>query len=182
MIAALLRTRRSVAALEFGLLAPTFVMAFAGVVDIGFVLYRWSELEQSLALGTNYALMNKTNVNASNGQALADSIATMVATSNPDMNGNATIVVNNGPTATVTSGGTPSNSGTATNANSYYCLTGSPGSWSWGTAYTTNTHACTDGSQAGQFVTITMSYTYTPFFNYGFINGAMSDGAAIQAN
>jgi len=182
MIAALLRTRRSVAALEFALLAPTFVMVFAGVTDIGFVLYRWSELEQSLALGANYVLMNKTQVNASDGQTLANHVATIVSTSNPDMSANATVVVNNGPTATVTNGGTPSSSGTAANASSYYCLTGAPGSWAWGTAYTDNTHTCTDNSQSGQFVTITISYTYTPFFNYGFVNSAMSDGAVIQAN
>jgi Flp pilus assembly protein TadG len=182
MIAALLRSRRTVAALEFALLAPTFVMAFAGVVDIGFILYRWAELEQSLALTANYALMNKALVTPSGGATLADNLATMAATSNPDMSANSTVVVNNGPTATVTSGGTPSNSGTAANAGSYYCLTGSPGSWSWGTAYSSNSTGCTGGSQAGQFVTITVSYTYTPFFNYGFVNGAMSDGAVIQAN
>jgi Flp pilus assembly protein TadG len=182
MIGHLLRTRRSVAALEFALLAPTFVMAFAGVADIGFILYRWSELEQSLALGANYALMNNTQVNPSNGQTLADNIATMVATSNPDMSGSSTVVVNNGPTATVTNAGSPSNSGTASNASSYYCITGSPSSWTWGTGYSNNSQTCTGGGQAGQFVTITVSYTYTPFFNYGFVNGAMSDGAVVQVN
>ena len=178
----LLRQRRSVAALEFALLAPTFVMAFAGVADIGFALYRWSELEQSLALGSNYALMNKTKVNSSNGQTLADNIATMVATSNSDMTASSTVIVNNGPTATVTNAGTPANSGTASNANSYYCLIGSPASWTWGTGYSSNTQSCSGGTQAGQFVTLTVSYTYTPFFNYGFINGAMTDGAVVQVN
>ena len=184
MIAALLRDRRCVAALEFGLLAPTFVMVFAGVVDLGNALYTWSKLEQALALGANYAIMNKADVNSTGGQALGDSIATMVATSNPGPGANATVVVNDGPTATVTSGGTPVNTGTAANANSYYCLTGAPTSWTWGTAYANNTTACTDGSQPGQFVTITVSYNFTPFFlSYGFVtNGLITDGTVVQAN
>jgi Flp pilus assembly protein TadG len=184
VIAGLLRDRRCVAALEFGLLAPTFVMGFAGVVDLGNALYTWSKLEQALALGANYAIMNKGKVNATNGQALADSIATIVATSNPGTGANSTVVVNDGPTATVTNGGTPVNTGTAANASSYYCLTGAPTSWTWGTAYTNNSTACADGSQPGQFVTITVSYSFTPFFaSYGFVtNGRMTDGAVVQAN
>ena len=180
---ALLRSRRGIAALEFGLLAPTFVMVFAGVADLGNALYTWSKLEQALALGANYALMNKTLVNSS-GQSLADNIATIVATSNPGTGANSTVVINNGPTAVVTAGGTPVNSGTAANADKYYCLTGTPANWTWGTAYTDSSTQCTDGSQSGQFVTITVSYNYTPFFiSYGFVrNGLMTAGAVVQAN
>ncbi len=180
----LLRSRRGVAALEFALLAPTFVMVFAGVADLGNALYTWSKLEQALALGANYALMNKALVNSTNGQTLADNIATIVATSNPGTGANSTVVINNGPTATVTAGGTPANSGTAVNADKYYCLTGAPTSWTWGTAYTDSTTTCTDTSQSGQFVTITVSYNFTPFFiSYGFVkNGLMTAGAAVQAN
>jgi Flp pilus assembly protein TadG len=183
MMLGLFRSRRSVAALEFGLLAPTFVMAFAGVVDIGNALYTWSKLEQALALGANFAVMNTANVTA-NTQTLANNIATIVATSNPGTGANATVVVNNGTTATVTNGGTPSDSGTASNATSYYCLTGSPTSWTWGTAYTNNSQTCADNSQAGQFVTITVSYNFTPFFiSYGFVtSGLMTDGAVVQTN
>ena len=181
---ALLRSCRGVAALEFGLLAPTFVMVFAGVADLGNALYTWSKLEQALALGANYALMNKAQVNSTNGQSLADNIATIVATSNPGTGANSTVVVNNGPTAVVTTGGTPANSGTAANADKYYCLTGTPTNWTWGTSYTDSTTQCTDGSQSGQFVTITVSYNYTPFFvSYGFVrSGLMTAGAVVQAN
>jgi Flp pilus assembly protein TadG len=187
VIAGLLRDRRCVAALEFGLLAPTFVMGFAGVVDLGNALYTWSKLEQALALGANYAIMNKAKVNVTSGSTvyqLADNIATIVATSNPGTAASSTVVVNDGPTSTVANGGTPSHSGTTANASSYYCLTGAPTSWTWGTAYANNATACADGSQPGQFVTITVSYSFTPFFaSYGFVtNGQMTDGAAVQAN
>ena len=181
---ALLRARRCVAALEFGLLAPTFVMIFAGVADLGNALYTWSKLEQALALGSNYALMNQGQVNSTNGPALADNIAIIVATSNPGTAANSAVVVNNGPTATVTNGGTPVDGGTAANANKYYCLTGSPTSWTWGTGYNDTTTQCTDGSHSGQFVTISVSYNFTPFFiSYGFVqNGLMTAGAVVQAN
>lgn len=62
MIVGLLRARRSVAALEFGVIAPVLIMAFAGVVDLGNALYTWSKLEQALALGANYALMKKVGL------------------------------------------------------------------------------------------------------------------------
>ena len=181
---ALLRARRCVAALEFALLAPIFVMIFAGVADLGNALYTWSKLEEALALGANYALMNQAQINSTNGKALANTIATIVATSNPGTAANSTVVVNNGPAAAVTGGGTPADSGTAANADKYYCLTGSPTSWNWGTAYTDSTTQCTDGSQSGQFVTITVSYNFTPFFiSYGFVrNGLMTAGTAVQAN
>jgi len=190
MILALLRTRRCVAALEFALLSPVFVLVFAAVVDLGNALYTWSKLEQALALGANYALINTASVTASDqtNQTLANSIATMVATSNPGHGADATVVVNNGTTATVTGtasgAGSPSDSGTASNAQSYYCLTGSPANWAWGTGYANNTTACTDGSQPGQFVTIAVSYTFTPFFlAYHFItNNTMTDGAVVQTN
>lgn len=184
MLALLLRSRRCVAALEFGLLAPTFVMIFAGVADLGNALYTWAKLEQALALGANYALMNKAQVNSTNGQTLADNIATIVATSNPGTGANSKVVINNGPTAAVTAGGTPANSGTAANADKYYCLTGAPPSWTWGTAYTDSTTSCADSSQSGQFVTITVSYNFTPFFvSYGFVkSGLMTAGSAVQTN
>ena len=61
------RRNSGIAALEFALIAPAFVVAFAGVVDIGNALYTWMRLEAALAAGTNYALTNATQVNSTNG-------------------------------------------------------------------------------------------------------------------
>ncbi len=63
-----------------------------------------------------------------------------------------------------------------------YCPTGSPPSWSWGSAYGPAGTACTGGGTSGKFVTVTASYNFTPFFaSYAFVtNGAMTAGAVVQ--
>jgi Flp pilus assembly protein TadG len=178
----LARECRCIAALEFALLAPVFVMVFAGVVDIGNALYTWSRLESALAVGANYALVNAGKVNSSNGAALASTIATLVSTSNAGTAADVTVVVDNGPTTVITNG-TPVASGTAANANSCYCPTGSPpSSWAWGSVVTCGNTCAGSSTTAGKFVTITASYNFTAFFaSYGFVsNGAMSSGAAVQ--
>jgi Flp pilus assembly protein TadG len=91
-----------VAALEFALLAPTFIMVFAGVVDIGGALYTWSRLEAALAVGANYAQVNNGQVNSTNGATLAHKIATLASTSNAGVPATVTVVVDNGPSETAT--------------------------------------------------------------------------------
>lgn len=184
----LFRDSRCVAAVEFALISPTLIMAFAGTVDLGNAIYTRSKLEQALSVGANYALKNAGQVNATNGATLASTLALLVSKSNCPTAGcpsggeaNSTITINNGPAVTRTSG-TSNAGGTAINADSCYCPTGSPGSWTWGSAVTCN-NACNVGvSTAGKFVTISVSYTFTPFFtSYGFVsNGAMTVSGAIQ--
>jgi Flp pilus assembly protein TadG len=179
-----------VAALEFALLAPTFIMVFAGVVDIGGALYTWSRLEAALAVGANYAQVNNGQVNSTNGATLAHKIATLASTSNAGVPATVTVVVDNGPSETATpvhhSDGTYTVTytpdGTAANANNCYCPTGSPASWTWGSTVTCGNTCTGTSNTAGKFVTITASYNYTPFFaSYGFVtNGAMASGAAVQ--
>jgi Flp pilus assembly protein TadG len=167
------RRQSGIAALEFGLLAPVFLIVLAGTVDIGSALYTRISLEAAIAAGADYALVHAGMVTSASGQALASNIATMVTTAG-------VVVVNNGPTVTITNGA-PSSSGTATNANSCYCPTGLPTSWAWGSAVTCG-NACTGGGLAGKFVTVTASYNFTPlFFSYGFVqNGTISAGAMVQ--
>lgn len=168
------------AAVEFGLLAPVFVILFAGVIDIGSALYTQVRLEAAIAAGTNYALVHMGNVSSANGASLASSIATVVTTSNGGSAADGTVVVNNGPTVTVTAGARAS-SGTAANADSCYCPTGSPASWTWGSAVVCG-NACTGGGRAGKFVAVTASYSYTALFSsYGFVpNGTITAGAMVQ--
>ena len=183
--------RRSIAAVEFALLAPVFIIVLAGTVDLGFAIYTWSRLQGALAAGANYALMNPSAVNHTSAATLAQNLSTLVANSNTNT-GNApatvTVTVNNGPWNTATP--VPSNpgysltyatGGTATNADNYYCLSGSPTSWTWGSSVAYGS-ACADASLAGQFVTIVASYDFTPFFpKYGFIRGnTITGGVAVQ--
>jgi Flp pilus assembly protein TadG len=69
------RRSSGIAAIEFALLAPEFVMVFAGTVDVGNALYKQTLLDSAVAAGTNYALVNAASVTAntdpSTGTALA---------------------------------------------------------------------------------------------------------------
>jgi Flp pilus assembly protein TadG len=166
-----------IAAVEFAILVPVFLILLMGTTDLGQMLYAYYELDQA---GAEYAALNAANVTSTNGAALASSVATIVESANGSSWANDTIVVNNGPTVTVT-GGTAVSSGTASNADSYYCLTGSPGSWSWGTANATQV-SCAGGGTAGKFVTVTATYSYHPVLKiYTFItDSTLSQSSVVQ--
>jgi Flp pilus assembly protein TadG len=176
------RQRSAVAALEFALIAPTFIMAFAGVVDVGTALLVRMRLEATIAAGENYALLaaNISKIGTSNEATLASNIATIV-TGSTGATADATVVVNNGKNVTVVAG-TATPGGTASTPSQCYCPTGAPSGWTWGSAVTCGS-ACTGGGTAGKFVAITASFNYTPFFaSYGFVsNGAITAGALVQA-
>ncbi len=174
------RASDGIAAVEFAILVPVFLILLMGTTDLGQMLYAYYELDQSVAAGAEYAALNAANVTSTNGAALASSIATIVESANGSSWANDTIVVNNGPTVTVTSG-TAVSSGTASNADSFYCLTGSPGSWSWGTANATQV-ACAGGGTAGKFVTVTATYAYHPVLKiYTFItDSTLSQSSVVE--
>ncbi len=183
------RSKAGLAALEFALLAPAFVVVAAGVTDVGFAIYYRTSLEANVAAAANEALLNGAQV-TSDPTTLANTVASVATTSNTitGANGatiypNGVVTVNNGPTVTVTGGSSTSSSssGTAANASLYYCPTGSPPNWNWGSSVAAGT-SCTGGGTAGRFVTITVSYSYTPFFpGYNFVqNGSITAGALVQ--
>jgi Flp pilus assembly protein TadG len=180
-------TRRSahrrddgVAAIEFAMLVPVYLLLLVGMVDMGGMLYSSYQLETAVAAGAEYAAVNSANANGANGASLANSIAGIVENANGSAWANDTVVVNNGPTVTV-SGGSASSSGTATNANSCYCPAGSPPNWVWGSAATCGA-VCSGSLQAGKFVTITASVAYTPLLStFGLIkNGTLTQNAMVQ--
>jgi Flp pilus assembly protein TadG len=180
--ASLLGDRRGMAAVEFALLTPIFCLLLAGTVDLGGALYTKFKLDTAVTAGANYAQINAANVNSTNGQSLANNIATIVETSQGSGWADDGVVVNNGPATTVT-GATPVTSGTASNADVCYCPSGSPGAFTWGSS-TTCGAACpgTNTGYAGKFVTITASKQYTPIFSsYGIVsNNTITASAAVQ--
>ena len=168
------------AAVEFAILVPVFLILLMGIIDLGQMLYAYYELDQAVAAGGEYAALNAANVTSSNGPALATSIATAVTNANGSNWANGTVVVNNGPTVTVTNG-TQVSSGTASNADEYYCLSGIAPNWNWGTGYSSQV-SCTGGGTAGKYVTITASYPYVPLLQfYNFVrSGTLTQSAAVQ--
>lgn len=177
----LLGDHRGLAALEFALMAPVLTTLFIGSVDAAQVYVAQLNLTSALYAGANYALTNQGAVTSTGAAALADTIATIVGNLNGTGWASGTVVVNNGPTVTF-SGGTNTASGAAANANSWYCLTGSPGNWNWGTAQSSNTTSCgANQPNAGKFVTIQASVAVTPFIvGMSFVNGNISQSIVVQ--
>lgn len=164
--AALWRARNAVAAVEFAMMAPVLAILFIGIIDCAQAFLVEMKLASAIAAGAQYVVNNTSSVSSTSGATLAASAAGIVGNINGSGWASGAVVVNNGPTSTF-SGGTATASGTASNADSCYCLTGSPGSWSWGNPVACGSACAT--SIAGKFVTITATRTLTPFFSHYFI-------------
>lgn len=173
--------RSGLAALEFALMAPILSTLFIGSVDAAQLYMAQLQLASAIYAGSNYAIANAASATSSAGAAYAAAIATIVGNANGTGWASGTVVVNNGPTVTF-SGGTNTASGTVSNANYFYCLTGSPGAWSWGAEQTSATVSCgTNQPTAGKFVTITANYAITPIIlGLNFTNGTITQQVAVQ--
>ena len=177
-----IRARGGAAAIEFAITVPVILLIMVGVTDLGGMLYMHYQLETAVAAGAQYAAINTSSVNSTSGGALASSIATVIANANGNGWANDAVVVNNGPAVTMTSG-TATTSGTASNADSCYCPSGSPPNWTWGSAATCGS-TCSDGSTAaGKYVTITASATYTPLLTaFNLINtSTLTQSVVVEA-
>lgn len=173
--------RSAIAALEFALVAPLLSTLFIGSVDAAQVYSAELKLSAAIYAGTNYAIVNQANTTSTGGATLASAIASIVGNINGSGWASGTVVVNNGPTVTF-AGGASTSSGTAANADNYYCLTGTPGAWTWGTPQTSNTTSCgTNQPTAGKFITISASYQVNPILlGLGFSNGTITQQVAVQ--
>ena len=173
--------RRGSAAVEFSLLLPVFCLLLVGIVDFGGAVYAKFRLNSAVSAGSNFAIVNASNVSAASGPALATSIANIMGLSSTSASTSATIVVNNGPTA-ARSGSSTLASGTASNADSCYCPTLSGTSVTWGATKTCGS-TCTGGGVAGKFVSIVAQQSYTPSFsNYNIVhNNTITSRAVVQA-
>jgi Flp pilus assembly protein TadG len=169
-----------VAAVEFVIYGTLFLTIFAATADFAILMFTEFRMDSAVAAGAQYAALNSASVNSTNGASLASSISNVVANANGSAWEDGTIVVNDGPTVTVT-GGSSVASGTASNADNCYCPTGSPPSWSWGSSAVCAS-SCTGGSIAGKFVAITARRSYTSLFPaFGFTqNGTITRSALVQ--
>src|SRR5215469_13925078 len=107
---------RGIAAVEFALMTPVLCFLLVGAIDLGGALFTRFQLDSAVAAGANIAQVEAANVSSTNGATLASNIASIVENSAGSGWANDTVVVNNGPTTTVTNGGTPSNGGSASDA------------------------------------------------------------------
>lgn len=173
MMAKLLRrladSRAGSISVEFLAVTPVLLIMLAGVVDIGNVLFTRFRLNAAVAAGVNYSIVRAADVSGANAGSMASAVAKLVASSSQTDGVSATVVINNGPTATVTGGGDVATSGTtgSTTNGQCYCPS-SAGDWS---VSQTCGNSCASGL-AGRFVRITASKSYTPLFSsYGIVQG-----------
>ena len=168
------------ASVEFALFTPIYCLLVAGVIDLGGALWTKFKLDSAVTAGANYAQLNAANVSSTNGQALANSIATIVESSEGSSWANDTVTVNNGP-ATAVASGSATTSGTTSNADACYCPTGTATSVTWGSSSTCSS-SCAGGGYAGKFVVITATQTYTPIFSsYGIVqNDTITASSMVQ--
>lgn len=181
-VAALRVCVSGLAAIEFAMLAPFFLLLLVGMIDLGGFIYTSNRLETAVAAGAQYAANNAASVNATNGATLARSVATVVESEVNSAWANDTIDVNNGPTESARNGTlTTGDLSSGLNANNCWCPTGSPPNWSWGSSATCGS-SCPSGGVAGKFVSITASVTYTPLLAaFGLIrNNTLTQNAMIQ--
>jgi hypothetical protein len=166
--------------MELALIAPLLLTMMAGIIDFGRVYHDEIALSSAVAAASEYALLNAASVNSSAGAALAATLSGIVANANGAAWAGATVTVNAGPTSAA-SGGSTTAGGTAANADSCWCPTGSAGSPTWGTAAACGS-GCTGGSLAGKFVTISGTRAFSAIFgNYGLISSmTLHQGTMVQ--
>lgn len=174
------RANQGAAAVEIALYSVVFLPLLGNTIDVGMLIYTHFQLDAVVAAAAQYAMINAANVNSSNGASLASSVAALVANGHSSGWANSTVVVNNGPSASVTNGST-SSSGVASNADNYYCPTGSTGNWIWGSAVAAGS-SCGTNLTGGKFVTVSGSRKYTSIFPGISVvrTGPISDSVIVQ--
>ena len=173
--------------MEFALVAPLLCLIFAGIVDLGNMVYTRMRVRDALTTGAQHALVQAQGLTAAKGAQLATDVARIVRNAGGAPFADATVVLNNGPVATATAAGAAT-SGSAAGVGQCYC----PGvsylavppytkTFTYGAPVACNS-PCADGGRAAKFVRITASRAYTPLFiGYGIVEaGIIASTTEVQ--
>jgi Flp pilus assembly protein TadG len=131
-----------VASVELGVAAPVLITLCVGVCDFSLVYHRQLQLSAALGAGAEYAF---TQGQKETGTTLTSDVSSFMQAISAVSLSSVNVSYNGGNVAA-----------------DYYCVSGSPAVYS---GPYSNGASCTDGSTAGQFISITASYTYTPLFS-----------------
>jgi len=136
--------RSGAGALELGLAAPLLTALCVGIVDFGFAYRKQLQLSGVIDAGAQYAF---TEGQTETGTTLDNDVSGFISAISPLALSSVTVVFNNNDT----------------NSNDYYCLSGNPATYSG--PYSRGA-SCEDGSgsTAGEYVSVSASFTYTPLF------------------
>jgi Flp pilus assembly protein TadG len=131
-----------VAAVEFALLSPFLVLLMVGIGDFSFAYRGQTELASALAAGARYAF---TQGQTESGSTLTTDVTNFVTK------------ISAVPLSSVT---TSYNNNDPTNC---YCVSGSPATFT-AAACGSNCSTAAGGATAGQYVSISGSFSYTALF------------------
>ncbi len=179
---------RAASIVEFGLVTPIFLATLGAAIDFGMAVRTKFQLANALAAASNYTLANANSVSSSGASSLASTLSSIISSSYPTANwAGASVNVNNGATATAAGGCSMTPTGvTATNADYYYCPTGSGVSVTWGTGYTVTPPASppscgSNGTVAGKFVVLQACRSFNSMIlPSGIIPSSITASSVIQ--
>jgi len=173
--------RRGVAAVEFAIIAPLYILLMAGMVNLGTAIYVKMTVDSAITSASTYALSKGDSITAAGAATIADQIASMLATELGFAEATISVAVNKGATLSI-SGGVKKTSGNATDADLCYCPSRSGGQIEWGSPATCAS-PCPDGGFAGKFVAVTASRPFSPIFpvNYLVTTNSFEGAALAQA-
>jgi Flp pilus assembly protein TadG len=154
--------QRGVSALEFALIAPIFLLLFAGTIELGGMLYTRFQLNSALSAAASYTLLNGNKLSEATASDLVANTAAIVA-GGTNSSVSVTVAVNKDYARTL-SNGQLTTSGSPSDADRCYCPTGTGATPDWGTAIACES-VCSNGSIAGKFITITAERAYDPLFS-----------------
>jgi Flp pilus assembly protein TadG len=132
--------RSGVAAFELTLLLPVLVAIFLGLADFSLAYHQELQVDATLASAAEFAF---TDGQTNTGSTLTSDITNFIGVISPGLTASAVYNDND------------------TTVGDCYCVTGSPPSY---TLASSCGAACSDGSTSGKYVSITVSFTYTPLF------------------
>jgi Flp pilus assembly protein TadG len=156
--ASLVRDRRGMSAVEFGVAAPIFLGVLMPVVDLGRAYSQQIQIRQAVQAGALYA-----SVNIYNSSTWSSNVSSAIT--------NSTYLAVT-PTVSAESCGCPNS--TSTDIISHDTVT-TCGPTNGGTN-------CSDGSRPGYYVTITGTLSYTPVMPYSILANptTLSDQAVVR--
>ena len=139
-------SRHGIAAVEFALLTPVFLLLCVSMLDIVFAFSLKMRIANATTAAAAYALANGRSLTASTLSGFQTDLSSIVTGS-----------ISTTPTVTVLY----NNSSSSANIGNFYCLSGYPATWTLAASASTS---CGSNVLAGQFITITVTATYSPLF------------------
>ena len=164
----LLSDRSGVAAVEFALMSPIFLLLMVGLIDLGFAYHAKLRVNAAISAASYYAFQKGQALSVATAQAYTANVAgvasSLLANVSDDLS--VSVVINDDPTGAKTS--------------TTFCVSGYPAVFTAAGAASTS---CGGNLTSGKFVSIRVSGHITPIFLSADLFGgslAVADAALVR--